>query len=426
MKDTFKAGVYRFLFQGFNFLLGLLIAALSGTELFGIISLMIVNATLFYLLTGFGADQAIVWHGASKKFDANKIFTFTFYTAVLQFVIFFLIAYFFFQYNGKTLLSRNSTTQYFHLELIYFAGLIFLDKYISLLYAQHKARICNLILAAVTLVAIIILGFFQFNVFKKNVDPLAFFCVLTFLQACSIIFLFHFIKKIKLSFFKKADIISFYRFSGIVFITNLIQFLAYRADYWFISYFKEVDQVGIYSQANKFAGLLWILPNITAALLIPLLSQPASNLKEKEFAGVTRIFIFWNLFIIGFMVLVSFLIYSYFLPPEYSIGFKPMLYMMPGYYFFSITILLAAYFSAKNLLWINLVGSSICFIAIAVADYILIPTMGITGAAWANTIAYSLASLFTIVMFLKKSNLKAGALFIMKKNDWSVITKLQP
>lgn len=426
MKDIFKAGIYRFLFLGFNFLVGLFIAALSGTELFGTISLMIVNAALFHLLTALGADQAIVWHGASKKFDLNKLFTFTFFTALLQLVLFFLISFSYFQYSGKTLLSKSITSQYFYLELIYFSGLVFLDKYVSLLYAQHKARICNFFLAAITLVAVIILFLIQFNISKKGIDTLGFFCVLTFFQSCSIIFLFHFIKKVRLSFFKKEDLISFYRFSGIVFITNLIQFLAYRADYWFINYFKNVDQVGVYSQANKFAGLLWILPNIIAALLIPLLSQPQTNLNEKELVSITRLFNFLNLFIIGIMVLVSSLIYSFFLQPEYAAGFKPMLYMLPGYYFFSITIILAAYFSAKNLLWINFAGSSICFVSIVVADFILIPSMGITGAAWANTIAYSLASIFTIIMFLKYSNLKPGELFLLKKNDWSLITKIRP
>ncbi|HLF45513.1 MAG TPA: oligosaccharide flippase family protein [Chitinophagaceae bacterium] len=426
MKEIFKAGIYRLLFLGLNFLVGLFIAVLSGTELFGTISLMIVNAALLHLLTALGADQAIVWHGASKKFDTNKLFTFTFFTAFLQLVLFFLVAFLFFQYSGRTLLSKNYTTPYFYLELLYFSGLIFLDKYVSLLYAQHKARVCNFILTAITLMAFIILVLFRYQVIKKEIDPFDFFCLLTFIQAVTVISFFHIItEKVRFSSFKKEDIVSFYRFSGIVFITNLIQFLAYRADFWFIDYFKDTGQVGIYAQANRFAGLLWILPNIIAALLIPVMSLPGTNLKEKELAGITRIFSFLNIVIIVVLVFISFLIYSFFLQPAYASGFKPMLLMLPGYYFFSITIILAAYFSAKNLLLVNLAGSIICFTSIAVADFLFIPLMGITGAAWANTIAYSLASLFTIVMFLKYSGFKPGELFILQKSDWNLIAKLQ-
>lgn len=426
MKETFKAGFYRLLFLGFNFLVGLFIAALSGSELFGTISLMIVNASLFHLLTALGADQAIVWHGASKKFDANKLFTFSFFTALSQLVLFFLIAFAFFQYSGNTILSKGQSIQYFYLELIYFSGLIFLEKYISLLYAQHKARVCNFLLALITLIAVIALFFFQFNIIKNEIDPLGFFCLLTFIQASSIVLLFHFRNKVRFSMFIKNDLISFYRFSGIVFITNLVQFLAYRADYWFIDYFKDIDQVGVYSQANRFAGLLWILPNIIAGLLIPLLSKPESNLREKEVAGITSLFNFLNIIIIGLLVSVSYLIYTFFLQQEYSNGFKPMLYMLPGYYFFSITIILAAYFSAKNLLWVNFAGSAICFVVIIVSDFLLIPSLGIKGAAWANSIAYILATVFTIVMFMRFSGTRPGALFLFKKSDWSLMTKLQP
>jgi O-antigen/teichoic acid export membrane protein len=99
--------------------------------------------------------------------------------------------------------------------------------------------------------------------------------------------------------------------------------------------------------------------------------------------------------------------------------------MLPGFYFFSITLLFAAYFSAKNILWINLVGSSICLIIIVIADLLLIPDFGIKGAAIANTIAYTLATAFTMGMFLKISKLKPKDFFYLRKTDWRLITKLQ-
>lgn len=65
--------------MGFNFLVGLFIAAISGTETFGVISLMVVNAAVFSIVSGLGADSAIVWHGASQKLNSEKIFSFTFF-----------------------------------------------------------------------------------------------------------------------------------------------------------------------------------------------------------------------------------------------------------------------------------------------------------------------------------------------------------
>jgi len=425
MKEIFKAGFYRLLFLGFNFMVGILIAAMSGSAVFGTISLMIVNAALLHLVTGLGADQAIVWHGASQLFQKAKLFTFSFFLAFLQLFLFVLISLFFFQITGKTLLSKNPSFQYFYWELIYFTGLVFLDKYISLLYAQHKARICNLLLAGITLIAAFMLSTYRYNLSSVQIGPFRFLCLLTAAQALTVVLLFHIKERISFFPFNKQDIYSFFRFSGLVFVTNIIQFLAYRADYWFIEYFKNTDQVGIYSQANRFAGLLWIVPNIIAALFTPAISSPQNSLRENELAAVSRILNYLNLLITGLIVFIAFVIYTYFLRQNYFDGFIPLLYMLPGFYFFSITLLLAAYFSAKNLLWINLVGSSVCLIIIVIADLLLIPGFGIKGAAAANTIAYTLSTIFTIWMFLKISKLKLKDLFILRKSDWNLITKLQ-
>ncbi len=426
MKEIFKAGFYRLMFQAFNFLVGLFIAALAGAEMFGTISLMVVNAALLLLLTGLGTDQAIVWHGAGKKLDANKLFTFSFVTALFQILIFLSVALFFLNITGKTVLTKSISFPDFFPELIYFSGIVLLDKYVSLLYAQHKARICNLLLAAVTGIALLILVAARFNFTSIEINPFLFFCLLPIAQALVIVFFFHIKTPAWFSGLNKPEIKSFFNFSLLVFVSNIIQFLAYRIDYWFIEYFSNTTvQVGIYAQANRFAALLWIVPNIIAALIIPVLSSPQNKFDINEVAGITRVLNYLNLAITGFIIFSSYIVYIYFLQSSYAGGFLPLIFMLPGFYFFSITLLLAAYFSAKNILWINFTASLICLSIIVVLDYFLIPIMGIKGAAIANSIAYTASSLFTIILFLKISKLRLADIFAFKKSDWKLMAKLR-
>jgi O-antigen/teichoic acid export membrane protein len=425
MKEFFKAGFFRLLFLGFNFLVGLFIAVLSGTELFGTISLMIVNAALIQLVTGFGADQAIVWHGAGKKISTDKLFTFSLLIAIIQIFLFILISFLVFENSGKTLLSKSISSRYYILELIYFSGLVLLEKYISLLYARQSAKTCNLVLSVVTSFFLAILAASWFKIISTKIDPFQFFCLVIIVQAISIIILFHLKTPVYFYLISKKDFISLFRFSGLVFVSNIIQFFAYRTDYWLIDYFKNAEQVGIYSQANRFAGLLWIVPNIIAALLIPKISAPENNFKETDLISITRILNYINLLVTGFVVIVSYFVYTYFLQQEYFKGFMSLLYMLPGFYFFTITIIFAAYFSAQNLLWVNLTGSLICLVLIIIADILFIPVFGINGAAWANTIAYTAATIFTVRMFIKKSRLSFRDLYLLKKIDWLLITKLK-
>jgi Na+-driven multidrug efflux pump len=91
--------------------------------------------------------------------------------------------------------------------------------------------------------------------------------------------------------------------------------------------------------------------------------------------------------------------------------------MLPGFYFFSITLVLAAYFSAKRFLWMNFTGSLICLFIIAIADILLIPVWGITGAAWANLAAYTAASVFNILIFKIKTGIRLSDLLMIQKKD---------
>jgi hypothetical protein len=150
--------------MGAAFLISLLIARLTGTAVFGIISLMIVNAAFFQIITGLGTDSSIVWHGITEKpGDDNKIFSFTLYSSLLQLVLFGTVAVIYFIYTGKTILSGGQGTRIFCIESVYFTGLVLTEKYSALYYSQQQARFCNKLLAAsvaVLLAAVISVMFF--------------------------------------------------------------------------------------------------------------------------------------------------------------------------------------------------------------------------------------------------------------------------
>jgi O-antigen/teichoic acid export membrane protein len=418
MQEIFKTSLSRLVFLGLNFLTGLLIASLSGAGAFGDLSLMIVNASVIHLITGFGADQSIVWHGAGKDAPHGKIFSFLGITAILQLAFFLILSFLYYRATSSTVLSGQASFNWFYYELIYFTGLIILEKYLSVLYALHLANSGNKLLAFVTAIPFIYLLLVRLDIIKTTPDPLLFYCTLIPLQAFSLVVYVHISFSIKLVLFSKSDLRSFLQFSFIVFITNLVQFLAYRADYWFIDFFAGTEQVGIYSQANRFAQLLWILPNVLAALLIPsIVSGKIKN--EGEVATMVRVVNAINIFIIAAIAIIAVIIYNFFLGGEFYTGFIPLLIMLPGFYFFSITLVLAAYFSAKRFLWVNFTGSLICLFIIAIADILLIPVWGITGAAWANLAAYTAASVFNIFMFKIKTGMRLIDLMMIQKKDKS-------
>jgi O-antigen/teichoic acid export membrane protein len=216
-----------------------------------------------------------------------------------------------------------------------------------------------------------------------------------------------------------GDLRLLFNFSIVVFIANLVQFFAYRADYWLINYFKGENELGVFSQANRFAQMMWVLPNILAAILIPLIAAPGDVFNEKGLVRLVRVINYLNILAVAAIILIALLSYGVFLPESFSTGFYPLLLMLPGYYFFCMNILLAAFFSSRRLLWVNFIGSALCFIVIILADLLLIPAFGIRGAAIADSIAYSAATIYSIISFMRHSSCSFVDLFRISRTDWS-------
>ncbi|MDX1954928.1 MAG: polysaccharide biosynthesis C-terminal domain-containing protein [Chitinophagaceae bacterium] len=404
--DLFKGSIYRIIFMGLSFLVGLLIAAISGTAIFGSLSLMIVNAAMLLIFSGLGTDAALVWHWAGEKLNPRAGYSFVTLSGLVQLLLFGMGEWVSLQVWDETLLARGSAQIYLWPETLYFVGLVLLEKWGSLFYATHKAVRANQVLASISFVFALFLAFSIQGIGIRVDDPFSLFAGFTFIQGLSLMVAFHMsVPGIRPGRLSRREIRSLFQFSFLVFITNGIQFLAYRIDYWFIDYYQGEAGVGVYAQANRFAQLMWVVPNILAALLIPVLSRKEGAMKTPEFMTYPRFLMRWNALLLLLVPFTAWLIYQYLMPASFMPGWKALLWMIPGYYFFGLTLLLAAWFSAMGHLKVNLTGSLICLVLIIVADASLIPRWGAMGAALANTLAYSLTTLYFMLRFKARTGI---------------------
>lgn len=424
MQLLLRGFIFRVIFTGIGFLISLLIAKLAGADQFGTLSLMIVNAALIHIITGLGTDAAIVWHGiAGKSYSRDKIFSFTIITAAIQLVFFYIIVILAFIFLGHTLLGGSHELSIFIAEIIYFTGLVLMDKFLSLFYSQQEARLCNKILsgvACILLLSIIIIWIIDKDFLAAH--PIWTYSLFVFIPA--FVLVIYFMVKYNPSFknISQEEMRSFSSFSGLVLVTNVIQFIAFRADYWLLSIYYDHATVGVYAQASKFAQLLWIIPGILAGLIIPALKNKEQTLTDVQFISVCRVTLFTHLILSLFLVAGSFVIYLFFLPAIYFEGFISLLIMIPGYLLFIITTILAAWFSANRLLKVNFYGSLICCVLMILLDLVLIPSLGYQGAAIANLVVYGLTTAYFIYRSLAFINLTLKDFFTIKKSDFNLFS----
>ena len=179
--------------------------------------------------------------------------------------------------------------------------------------------------------------------------------------------------------------------------------------------------MGVYAQASKFAQLLWIIPGVLAGLIVPALKNEDQKLPDSKFISLCRVAFYIHIGLAFFMIIAAIIIYSFFLPPIYSDGFLSLLIMTPGYLIFTITTLLAAYFSANRLLKVNLIGSVICCVLMILLDLILIPSLGYKEAAIANLIVYSI-TIYFIFSTMSVTSSSISDFFALKKSDFDLFS----
>lgn len=395
------------------FMINIIIANLCLPSNFGIISLLIINAAIAILITGFGIDSIVMYSLTNKKWTFSQSVFFMIKALIVQLILFLSIEFCFFYFTGRTLLS-GSTVDYLLIEILYFAGLSITEKYLILFYARNLAKQVNFILliySSSSLLFFLYLNKVHGITFKNIFTAVS---VQSFLQGIILLIVFH-IKFLRIHFERLPfyEVFKALKLSGLVLITNVIQFIAYRIDFLIISAYQSNYEVGIYAQANKFANLLWVLPGITVLMITPRIP----SMEDRDIPSLFRVAFITNLAIAVCTCAASFLFYHFFLPPEFMAGINIFFILLPGYICWALVIYFGAYFSAKGLFRINLTGSSLCFSMIVLLDFILIPRYGLVGAAIASSISYIATFIYYITVFSRKTSNPVISLFAFKRSD---------
>ncbi len=218
------------------------------------------------------------------------------------------------------------------------------------------------------------------------------------------------------------------RFSGTIHIGNLAQFFNYRLDAFIVSYFLGTAAVGLYSYSKMFGETVWLLSTSMAAVLLPTLAgqhEKSKQIAVKAAVATLGVSVIAGLaaFIIGptFIVLL--------LGRAFEGSVEPFLILLPGVVIFSITNVLATYVTAIGKPGHNAAIAFISFLFTVIFDILFIPRYGISGAAIASGISYTVSSTLTVIVFWKVSEItgsECAAIVKSMSTDFrSIITRMK-
>jgi O-antigen/teichoic acid export membrane protein len=176
-------------------------------------------------------------------------------------------------------------------------------------------------------------------------------------------------------------------------------YLNYRVDQFIIVALLSPEQLGFYVIAVDLAERLWLLTGAVSNALLPHLA----NLQERDPALpaiVSRHVMLWT----GVACLLVFVFADIVVQTLYSSTFTevvaPLRWILPGIFTFALGKVLVAEILVRkkvhSMVWVAIVGT---FVNI-VGNLVLVPSMGISGAALASSISYSIVAFIVTWYYL--------------------------
>lgn len=200
-----------------------------------------------------------------------------------------------------------------------------------------------------------------------------------------------------------------------------MEFLNYRADFFLVSLFANPASVGMYSAAVNIAEVGWKFPDAVKVILMPSVARKSPAQAGEFIPKICRVLFFSVTvlcvpFALGRKPLILFFFGKAFLPSE-----RAFLILLPGFAAFVVWKILAYGLMVqghpKKYSW----TAALAFLTMVALDVVLIPRMGIEGAALASTAAYLLATGAVAVLYRRANPCSWRDLLIPRREDFIIV-----
>ena len=206
-------------------------------------------------------------------------------------------------------------------------------------------------------------------------------------------------------------------FSLIGHLSNLINLINYRFDIWVIGDTLGESQLGIYTVAVGVAQLLFYIPDPFSRVVQPYLFGQLKDEMLDKFKTVARV----NFTAVLGLALLLAATAHWLLPllfgSVFSASVNPLYLLLPGIVLSSATKLLVPLVVHGGYQRVNLYSISIAAVLTVVLALLLIPIMGIEGAAIATSLAYVVIMVAVLWTIRYRMGIPIHDIFLVRPSD---------
>jgi len=196
------------------------------------------------------------------------------------------------------------------------------------------------------------------------------------------------------------------------YVGNILQFFNYRLDMFLVNYFLGPASVGMYSVAVRLGEMLWYLPNAVGFVIFPKAASTDAeemNTFTPKVFRTTLVLTAAGALALGAVgrPLIGFVFSDAFLP-----SYSSMLVLLPGVVLLGTSKVLTNEITGRGYPHYNSINAGTALVLTVILDLLLIPRYGISGAALASSVAYSVILFVAIGFYIAVSGSKVRTLLL--------------
>ncbi|SCJ41684.1 MATE efflux family protein [uncultured Clostridium sp.] len=419
VKNSFYTLISNVIIIMFGFLTSVVISRTLGPQLKGVYDLAILMPTMMYNFLNFGQDVSIIYFLSNKTVDKKQainnmfpvVIAYSIASTIIGGALIFIL-------KEKVF---NDVAYITLLLALTISPLTFLNSVLSgVLKSEGKFNVVNKIQVINKIIYLgictILFIFVNVNIVILANIIILFISIITTWRKLEI-------TSIKLSFdkeFQRKNTI--YGFKS--YLSNMITFLNYRLDTLIIKALTTTANVGQYSLAVGLAEQIWVFSSSISTVLFPYVS---SIEEEKEKSRVTtltfKIVLVFTLLIIVFLYLIASFIIPFLYTDVYEPAIEPFKVLLIGIFSLSLGRILANDIAARGKPELNTLSNIVGLVVNVILNLLLIPKIGILGAAVATSASYTITSIMFLISFLRVAKVSTIELFVFSKEDLEIINK---
>lgn len=414
---TFIANIVIFLT---GLVTSIVLARVLGPEGRGIYAEMMLIVSVLGLIGTLGIEISNVYFSANRRYKLQDIISNSLITSLSLGLT--VIALFFLVYNlpgFNTIFRKNDIpTSFIWLIILSLPFVLLNNKFINVLLGREMVIAVNAIkifrnILQMGLTAVLLIVFTQ-----GLLGAVAAYAMTTAGVTALLIFIIKNLGKIQLRvnihLLKQSIIFGIKGYFG-----NLVQFLNYRLDMLLVVYFLDAAAVGYYAVAVGIAEKLWMIPGSIGTVLFPRISSIGIEKANHITASISRHTLF-TLVPIGFAIFgFAGPIIQFLFGTEFVLSVRPLMILLPGILTLGLCKIYTSDLAGRGKTEFGTLAATVSLFVNLPLNLFLIPRWGISGAAFASSVAYCVTAMLIFICFIKHTKISWRDATLMNKKDFS-------